>query len=256
MMGFLAATSAATAGFLALHWGVARRARQSFRRNLKLSRGLAAAVLVGTGIAALARWAPLWRQGFVVEHAGLGDTWPVVVFTAHLVADLAWLGGGRVFLSARAARDLVIHHLLGVAGCLAALHFHAAYALVGAVLVSEVLPVLTGIGAWARMRDRPGLERGVLRASLAALVGFRLPLWLLLAGTLGAALATGDATAVQRTVAPAALPAFAFVVVLDLYWISTYVRLLRQFPRRGVPDLPIDPLAPLVLDPLAQPPRA
>jgi len=245
---FLLATLANTGVFLIIHFVVARTSGRSFRRSLKLSRGIAAAILVATGAVTLSRWWPLWRVAFITLHTDPAETWPVAVFAGHLSADLAWILGGRVFLEARAARDLVIHHLLGIAGCVAAVVLGAGYALIGVVLLSEVLPVLTGLGALARTWRLENLEHWVLRASLAAIVGFRIPLWLALGVTLATCLTTGTAEAIQHTVAPIALPALALVITLDLYWIRSYRRLLADFPRRGVPDLPLDPLAPWFLD--------
>ena len=242
------ATLATTGVFLAIHFAVARTSGQSFRRSLKLSRGIAASVLVTTGAVTLVHWWPLWNRAFIALHTDPAETWPVAVFAGHLTADLVWILGGRVFLDARAARDLVIHHLLGVAGCVAAVVFGAGYALIGVVLLSEVLPVLTGLGALARTWRLENLEHWVLRASLAAIVGFRIPLWLFVGTTLVTSLVTGIAGPIHHAVAPVALPGLALVLTLDLYWIRSYRRLLADFPHRGVPDLSLDPLAPWFLE--------
>ncbi len=241
-------TLATTGVFLAIHLAVARASGQSFRRSLKLSRGLAATLLVATGAVTLARWWPLWHLTFIALHTDAAETWPVAVFAGHLAADLAWILGGRVFLAARAARDLVIHHLLGIAACIAAIVFGAGYALVGVVLLSEVLPILTGLGALARTWRLENLEHWVLRASLGAIVCLRIPLWLFLGTTLVASLLTGTAGPIHHAIAPIALPGLLLVLALDLYWIRSYRRLLADFPRRGVPDLPLDPLAPWFLE--------
>lgn len=237
---------ATTTGFLLIHLAVARWARQPFTRNLKLSRGVAAAVLVATGALSLYRWWPWWSAGFLAPQPHLAEAWPVGVLAGHLAADLLWLAGGRLLLASRTARDLVLHHLLGLGACAVAVAFRAGYALVGVVLLSEGLPVLTGVGAWARMRGLPALERWVLRASLGFLVAFRIPLWLFLAATFAATLAAPSPPVVHRAVAPVAFPFLALIVVLDLYWCRSYVRLLRDFPRRGIPQVSVDPLAPLV----------
>lgn len=236
----------ATAAFFLLHLAVARRSERSFTRNLKLSRGVAAAVLVATGVASLVRWWELWPQGFLAVHESWIDAWPVEVFAGHLMADLFWLGAGRVLSESRAARDLVLHHLLGLIACAAAWGYSAGYALVGVVLLTEILPVLTGIGAWARNRRSQPLEHGVLWASLGALVLVRLPLWAFLGVTVAELLLADQASPIHRALAPIFFPALAFVVVLDLYWCGTYVKLLREFPRRGIRDVSIDPLAPLL----------
>lgn len=236
----------ATAVFYLLHLGVARASDRSFTRKLKLSRGMAAAVLVATGIASLVHWWALWPQGFLAEHGSWTEAWAVEVFVGHLLADLFWLGAGRVLSESRAARDLVLHHLLGLVACAAAWGFSAGYALIGVVLLSEVLPVLTGIGAWARNRRKKPLEHGVLWASLLAVAFFRMPLWTFLGVTFAQRLLAGEASALLRTVSPIVFPALVFVLILDLYWCRSYLRLLRQFPRRGIRDVSIDPLAPLL----------
>lgn len=245
---FLLATLAATGVFLAIHFAVARTSGQSFRRSLKLSRGIAAAILVTTGAVSLAHWWPLWSRTFITGHPDPADSWPVAIFAGHLAADLAWILGGRVFVDARAARDLVIHHLLGIAACVAAVAFGAGYALIGVVLLAEILPVLTGLGALARTWRLETLEHWVLRASLGAIVGFRIPLWLFIGTTLVTSLATGTAGPIHHAVAPIAIPGLLLVLTLDLYWIRSYLRLLADFPRRGVPDLSLDPLAPWFLE--------
>lgn len=236
----------ATAVFYLLHLAVARGNDRRFTRNLKLSRGIAAAVLVATGVASLVRWWELWPQGFLAEHPTWTEAWAVEIFAGHLLADLFWLGAGRVLNESRAARDLVLHHLLGLVACAAAWGFSAGYALVGVVLLSEVLPVLTGLGAWARNRRNQPLEHAVLRASLAAVALFRMPLWIFLGVTFADRLLAGDAAAILRTVTPIVFPALIFVLILDLYWCRSYVKLLRAFPRRGIRDVSIDPLAPLL----------
>lgn len=244
----------ALAAFYFGHVLVARRApERTFSRNLKVSRGFAAAVLVATGAASIVQWWPLRERAFLVAHdaASWTETWALQVFAGHLVADLLWIGAGKVLSDTRAKRDLVIHHLLGLAACAAAWWLEAGYAAIGAILVSEGLPVLTGVGAWARNRRDRDLEHGVLRASLGFITLFRIPLWLFVGGTLAAGLLAGTAPAIHHTLAPVAFPAVLFVLVLDLYWCRTYVRLLRTFDTpgsEGIRGVSIDPLAPLFPD--------
>lgn len=240
----------ATAAFFLGHLLVARRSpERTFARNLKISRGFAAAVLVVAGVASLLHWWPLWNRAFLVSHAsvagGSPETWPLQIFVGHLLADLLWIAAGNVLSDSRAKRDLVIHHLLGLAACAAAWWLRAGYAAIGVVLLAEGLPVLTGVGAWARNRKRYAVEHGVLRASLGFILLFRIPLWLLFGVTLASGLAAGTAPEIHHAVAPIAFPCILFVLVLDLYWCRTYVRLLGELPRRGIRGVSIDPLAPL-----------
>jgi len=236
----------ATVSFFFVHLAVARRSDRSFTRNLKLSRGIAAAVLVATGAASLVRWWELWPQVFLTVHESRAEAWAVEILAGHLLADLLWLGAGRVLHDSRAARDLVLHHLLGLVACAAAWGFRAGYALVGVVLLTEVLPVLTGVGAWARNRRNEALEHAVLWASLGAVALFRIPLWVFLGVIYTDLLLSGAAAPVHHTVAPIFVPGLLFVLVLDLYWCRSYVRLLRDFPHRGIRDVSIDPLEPLL----------
>jgi hypothetical protein len=237
-------TAATTLGFLVIHYAVARGVRRSFKRNLKLSRGIAAAVLVATGTVCAVRWWPLWDRAFLVAHPDPLEAWPVTVFAGHLAADLLWILAGRVFVDSRVARDLVIHHLVGIAACTAAVVLQAGYAVLGVVLLAEILPVLTGLGALARTWRLENVEHWVLRTSLGMILGFRIPLWIFLGVTFTTTVFGPSAPAIHATAAPIAFPALALVIALDLYWVRSYVRLLRDFPRRGVPDLSLDPLAP------------
>jgi hypothetical protein len=241
-------TLATTLGFLGIHYAVARGMRRSFKRNLKLSRGIAAAILVTAGTVSAVRWWPLWERTFLTVHPEPLDAWPVALFAGHLAADLLWILGGRVFLDSRVARDLVIHHLLGIAACAAAVVLHAGYAVLGVALVSEVLPVLTGLGALARTWRLENVEHRVLRTSLGVILGFRIPLWIVLGATFCATVFGPEPPAIHVTAAPIALPALALVTALDLYWVRSYLRILRDFPRRGVADLSLDPLAPWFVD--------
>ena len=244
----LPGTVLATFGFLGLHWSVARISGRSFRTALKLSRGIAATMLVLTGLFVAIEWWELRRVAFLAAQPDPLDAWPVGIFAGHLAADLFWILGGRLVLDSRVARDLVIHHLLGIAACGAAVFFAAGYALIGVILLSEVLPVTTGLAAWARTHERSELERNVLRSSLGLILLFRIPLWLAIGGAFVAVLATGRAEPIHWAVSPVLLPGLALVAALDLYWVRSYRRILRNFPHMGVRDLSLDPLAPWTVE--------
>lgn len=244
----LPGTVLATFGFLGLHWSVGRISGRSFRTALKLSRGIAATVLVLIGLFAAIEWWELRRVAFLAAQPDPLDAWPVAIFAGHLAADLFWILGGRLVLDSRVARDLVVHHLLGIAVCVAAVWFGAGHALIGVILLAEVLPVMTGLAAWARSHERSGLERNVLRASLWLILLFRIPLWLAVGALLAAVLVGGRAEAIHWAVAPVVLPGLGVVVALDLYWVRSYRRILRAFPHKGVRDLSLDPLAPWTVE--------
>ena len=236
---------AATAVFLALHWLVARLVRSRFRYNLKLSRGVAGVALVAVGVASWVEWWPLAGRAFLAVHPDRGDAWALEVLAGHLVADLAWFVGGRLLLGSRTARDLVLHHLLGLAACAAAWLLGTGYAVVGVILVSEVLPVLTGLGALAKIVESSRLELFVLRASLAVVAAFRIPLWLVLGALLAARLAGPGYPETAAAVPWIMATGLALVVALDLTWCRAYLRLLAQFAASGRAHVPVDPLAPI-----------
>lgn len=248
LLALAVAVAVTTLAFLAIHWLVARRSRHSFRRTLRLSRGIAAAILVATGIASIVHWWHLAPRGFVAVHPEPADAWPVAIFLGHLLADLVWFVGGRLALGARTARDLVLHHLLGVAACGAAVWLEAGYATLGAILVTELLPVQTGLGALARAWKLENVEHWILRTSLATVLLVRIPLWLALGVSFTGSWLAPDSPQILATVAPYFLGGLALMLPLDLFWVRSYLRLLATFPRRGIPDLPLDPLAPWAVD--------
>lgn len=207
------------AGFTALHALALSRVEPVFPRAFKLSRAAAALILTGLGLAALFDAAPHWRAAFLYRHAE-GD-WMrqgVLVVYGHLLADFLWMAVGKRRFGIQPRRDLILHHLLGLAGFGAALWLQVGYALALITMITELLPVTTGLDAWSKRIAAPGLTAAASRARLHVLAWLRLPLWLLLF-----ALVTH---AIARDHPGALLPAFgvaagglAALVALDCYWI-------------------------------------
>jgi hypothetical protein len=203
--------------FLLLHAAVARRRRRPFHVDLRLSRGVASLLLVAAGVYALIRWFPLWPQGFLAANDEVSAAVLIAFLGGHLLADLVWLAWGALRFGSAPRPDLVVHHLLGLAGCLCAAFLGVGYVLIAVVLTSEAMPVATGLGAWAGLAGNNRLELLAMRLQVLVLVLWRLPLWLFLLTALAASWARGTLPGPPPTPAIAAA-AFAFVAALDVYW--------------------------------------
>ncbi len=203
--------------FLLLHAAVARRRRRPFHVDLRLSRGVASLLLVAVGVYAVGRWFALWPRGFAAVNDDPVAAGVVAFLAGHLVADLAWLAWGALGRGSAPRRDLVVHHLLGLAGCAAAAWLGVGYALIAVILTTEAMPVATGLGTWAELADNRRLELWALRGQVGVLLVWRLPLWLFLLAALAASSRQGTLPGPPPTLAIAVV-ALAFVLALDVYW--------------------------------------
>lgn len=96
----------------------------------------------------------------------------------HLLADFAWMAVGKWKYGISPRKDLIIHHGLGVIGFGAALVLGIGYAFGLLTMITEVLPLTTGVNAWGK---RIAVTRVVVvadRARLHVLAWLRLPLWI------------------------------------------------------------------------------
>lgn len=217
----------ATALFLLLHAAVAARLSHPFHLQLKVSRGLASVILVLVGVVSLVRYFPLWKQAFLVPHAPISPATAVVVFLAgHLVADLLWLAYGALVVGSTPRRDLVLHHLLGLAACGVSLYFGFGQALIAVALTAEAMPVATGLGAWGRVIGSPRLERRAVVASLAVLLLWRVPAWLLVAAVALRAWLSPPPDSIPG-IYPLCVALALLLVALDLFWITRLRASLR-----------------------------
>lgn len=220
---------ASTILFLALHLAVRKAAGRPFDVDLKLSRGLAALVLVGIGFYSLYRWLPLWRQAFLVQHERGSAAYYVVAFIAgHFLADFLWLVYG-VWLGNAPRRDLILHHLLGLAVCAAAFYFEAGYAVIAVGMTTEMLPVATGLDGVGQARRDLRLRRAAARLGLAVLWLWRIPCWVFLFAVIAWDLKTGNVIETLRWVYPICLAVALAVTAFDLFWTSAYLRILDRF---------------------------
>ncbi len=213
--------------FLLLHAAVARRRRRPFHVDLRLSRGVASVLLVAVGVYALISRFALWPRGFLAVNDDRVAAGLVAFLVGHLTADLAWLAWGARRRGSTPKRDLVIHHLLGLAGCAAAAVLGVGYVLIAVIMTTEAMPVATGLGAWAGIAGNGRLELLAMRLQVAVLVFWRLPLWLFLLAALAASSLGGTLPGPPPTLAIAAA-AFVFVLGLDVYWTRECVAAERE----------------------------
>jgi hypothetical protein len=74
-------------------------------------------------------------------------------------------------------KDLIIHHGLGVVGFGAALVLEIGYAFALLTMITELLPLSTGVNAWGKRIAVSRVVEASDRARLHVLAWLRLPLW-------------------------------------------------------------------------------
>jgi len=210
----------ATACFTALHVWTLRSVEPVYPRAFKLSRAAAAVVLTALGLAALVDGFPHWREAYIYHHEG-GDwmRYGLLVVYGHLIADFIWMYVGARRHGIQPRKDLMIHHGLGIVGFGAALYLEIGYAIALVTMVTELLPLTTGLNAWGKRVAADGLVKAADRARLHVLAWLRMPLWLGLCGLSVWALARGDAGDLAPAYAIAAV-GLAGLIALDVYWMQ------------------------------------
>lgn len=209
-----------TVFFVALHLLALVRLEPVYPRAFKLSRGAAALILTSLGVAALIGGHAHWREAYLY-HQPASDWMRVglLVVYGHLLADFIWMAVGRVRYGIKPRKDLIIHHGLGVIGFGAALLLEIGYAFALLTMITELLPLTTGINAWGKRIALPRVVDAADRARLHVLAWLRLPLWLGLFGLVVLAIIGGP----EDSMRPAYLVAGAGLVGLiglDIYWIG------------------------------------
>ncbi len=209
-----------TAFFVLLHLIALIRLEPVYPRAFKLSRGAAALILTGLGTAALIGGREHWREAFLYHQSA--DDWMRIGLLAvygHLLADFFWMFLGHVRYGIKPRKDLIMHHGLGVIGFGAALVLEIGYAFALLTMITELLPLTTGINAWGKRIAIPAVVDVADRARLHVLAWLRLPLWIGLFFLVLLALFSGPVDGMQ----PAYLVAGAGLVGLiglDIYWIG------------------------------------
>jgi hypothetical protein len=222
----------ATAFFLLFHLWIERRTRRvgvPFHVALKISRGIASVFLVLVGFSTLFAYWEEWRLLFLeVDPARWVPLRLVLFITGHLVADMIWLAWGLWGRGSRPRQDLVVHHVVGLAACGAALHYELGYLLVAIAMTTELMPVATGLGGWGKARDDLHLEEWAARLSLAALFLWRIPFWLFIlwmtvSGRVAAAL-----PGLPGPIAYIILAVASALVLMDAFWSRKIWQGLRE----------------------------
>jgi hypothetical protein len=205
--------------FTLLHVLALARLEPVFPRAFKLSRAAAALLLTGLGVAALSDALPHWRSAFLYAHAD--DDWMrqgLLMVYGHLLADFLWMEVGRRKFGVRPRRDLILHHALGLLGFGVALLLEVGYAIALITMITELLPVTTGLDAWGKRIASPALAAAATRARLHVLAWLRIPLWMLLLGLVLHVLLRGVPAAPLAAYAIAASGLVA-LVALDCFWV-------------------------------------
>ena len=210
--------------FTLLHVLALARLEPVFPRAFKLSRAAAALVLTALGVAALVDAWPHWREAFLYRHAP-GD-WMrqgLLIVLGHLLADFLWMEVGRRRFGIRPRLDLILHHGLGVLGFGAALVLGIGHALALMTMITELLPVTTGVNALGKRAALSGLTRAADRARLHVLAWLRIPFWMLLMALVVHALLRGGTGELLPGYLVAAC-GLVMLVVLDSFWITRCLR--------------------------------
>lgn len=216
------------AACLLIHLAAHKSSGQPFAVNLKLSRGIMALLMVVTALFVLWRHFDLWPKIFLIEQPGLSLTSQLVsAFCGLLLADLVWLGFGLRF-GAKARHDLIVHHVLGLIMCGVAFHFEAGYILILVALVSEILPVTTGIAGLGEALGRPAIKRLSSWLGLLAILVIRLPLWSFFFARILILLRTSQTVESLNWIYPFGLAILIAVTVLEVFWIRAYLRSLSS----------------------------
>lgn len=206
--------------FTALHLGALLKFEPVYPRAFKLSRGAAALILTCLGVAALVGGRHHWREAFLYHQ--VATDWMrtgLLAVYGHLLADFIWMAVGWSKYGLRPRRDLIIHHGLGVLGFGAALVLEIGYAFALLTMITELLPLTTGINAWGKRIAAPTVVDVADRARLHVLAWLRLPLWIGLLGLVVWALFSGS-TAGMGPAYWVAAGGLLGLIGLDVYWIG------------------------------------
>jgi hypothetical protein len=206
--------------FVVIHVLAILRLEPVYARAFKLSRGCAALILTILGIAALVGGFEHWREAFLYRHSE-GDwmrTGLLLVY-GHLLADFIWMAVGKYKYGITPRKDLILHHGLGVVGFGAALALGIGYAFGLLTMITELLPLTTGVNAWGKRIAVSRVVEAADRARLHVLAWLRLPLWisLLVLVVLSLVEGAGEGMFLPYLVAGSGLVG---LISLDVYWMG------------------------------------
>ncbi len=214
-----------TGFFVLLHVWFLAHVNPDYHRAFKLSRGVAAAILTCTGIAAAVVGIQHWDEAYLYRHypsTSLGDLWMwhgMLVVLSHILSDFVWMIYGRISRQIVPRTDLVIHHLVCLFAFSYALWKDVGFAVCLIALVSELMPVTSGISGWGQHKNRPDIVEKANKARLLVLIWWRRPLWLVMAFLTGRAIVLGHVGDGLGIAFGIAAVGFTTLIFLDKYWI-------------------------------------
>lgn len=215
-----------TGFFVLVHTWFLLRVNPNYHRSFQLSRGLAAAVLTAIGLTAAVVGIGHWNEAYLYHHYPqkiAGDWWMwqgVLVVMGHILSDFAWMGYGRMSRGIIPRTDLVIHHLVVLGTFGYALWKDVGFAVCLIALVSELMPVTSGISGWGQHKERPQLVERANKARLWVLIYWRRPLWFIMAFLTGRAILLGNVADGLGIAFGIAAVGFTTLIFLDKYWIK------------------------------------
>jgi hypothetical protein len=222
----LAPLLAYTGFFTLLHVVFLYGISPDYHRAFKLSRAIPAAIMTLMGLAAVFPGIQHWQVAFLYRHdpsASFPDLlmWHgMLVVMGHLLSDFLWMFYGRATRAIIPRRDLLIHHGVCLAAFSYALWKEVGFALCLIALVSELMPVTTGISGWGQHIGRKDVMEVANRIRLAVLIWWRRPLWFLLAALTARTILAQDVQEGFGLAFAIAAVGFTTLIFLDKYWIA------------------------------------
>ena len=215
-----------TSAFLLLHAVFLGSVSPDFHRAFKLSRAIPAAIMSTIGLIVVVVASGHWHQTFLYRHEPrvyLADylMWHgMLVVMGHLLSDFLWMGYGLAVRHIVPRLDLIIHHSVCLAAFSYALWKEVGFALCLIALVSELMPVTTGISAWGQHIGRKDIMELSDRVRLKVLIWWRRPLWFLLAALTARSILSQEIPEGFGLAFGIAAVGFTTLIFLDKYWIA------------------------------------
>jgi hypothetical protein len=214
--------------FLTVHILVYRSVKV-YPRAFQISRGVAAVVLTGVGVIALLYAKGAWNTAFLYAHS-IEDPllFLMTIVMGHFLSDFLWMAWGKQALAISPRPDLLIHHGIGMIsyGIAFCLLFGGALALI--VMMSELMPVVSGLTGWAKFKGNRSLEILCAKWRIRLLVWWRGPLWLVLIALLIRTKMIGGFPEPYSILFWLILPLFFFLLGLDEFWIRRCLEAERR----------------------------
>ena len=197
-----------------------------YHRAFKLSRAIPAGVMTLIGLAAAVVAWDHWHEAFLYRHHPtelLSDRlmWHgMLIVVGHLLSDFLWMGYGLVARRIVPRNDLILHHSVCLAAFSYALWKEVGFALCLIALVSELMPVTTGISGWGQHIGRKDIMELSNRIRLKVLIWWRRPLWFLLAALTARTILSEEIQDGFGLAFGIAAVGFTTLIFLDKYWIA------------------------------------